>query len=78
MYCGYVMMAFQWAQQAAKAQALLTSGSGKESTDFYTAKIQTAEFYFERLLPRADAHCAGAMARTASVMQMKAESFLMG
>jgi hypothetical protein len=76
MYCGYVMMAFQWAQQAAKAQNLLASGAGKESADFYTAKIQTAEFYFARLLPRADAHYQGAMATTASVMQMKAQNFI--
>jgi hypothetical protein len=55
MYSGYVMMAFSWAQQAAKARELLDSGTGKESAEFYKAKIQTAEFYFERLLPRANA-----------------------
>jgi hypothetical protein len=31
-----------------------------EQPEFYQAKIQTAEFYFERLLPRASAH-AGSM-----------------
>ena len=75
MYAGYVMMAHCWALQAAKATELLASGRGKESAEFYQAKIQTAEFYFARLLPRADAHCKLALARTASVMQMDAAHF---
>ncbi|NBX41682.1 MAG: hypothetical protein EBR15_09785, partial [Gammaproteobacteria bacterium] len=42
--------------------ALLRSGDGAESADFYNAKLQTAEFYFERLLPRAQAHARSALA----------------
>ena len=75
MYSGYVMMAFSWAQQAAKARELLDSGTGKESAEFYKAKIQTAEFYFDRLLPRANAHRAGALASTKSLMQMNKDHF---
>jgi hypothetical protein len=75
MYSGYVMMAFSWAQQAAKARELLDSGTGKESAEFYKAKIQTAEFYFDRLLPRANAHRAGALASTKSLMQMDKDHF---
>ncbi|MEN9437879.1 MAG: hypothetical protein RIR09_2534 [Pseudomonadota bacterium] len=75
MYSGYVMMAYSWAQQAAKAQELLDSGTGKETAEFYLAKIQTAEFYFDRLLPRANAHRAGALASTKSLMQMDADNF---
>ena len=75
MYSGYVMMAHGWALQAAKAAELLASGKGTEPAEFYTAKIQTAEFYFERLLPRADAHRKLALARTYSVMQMNADHF---
>jgi hypothetical protein len=37
-------MVFFEALQAAKATELLASGLGKESNDFYTAKIQTAGF----------------------------------
>ena len=77
MYSGFVMMGYFWALQAAKATDLLASGTGKESAEFYTAKIQTAEFYFARLLPRADAHYSAALAPARSVMQMKASSFLM-
>lgn len=75
MYSGYVMMAYYWALQASKATALRASGDGKESADFYIAKIHTAEFYFERLLPRADAHAKGAVAPTRSVMQLADEHF---
>jgi len=77
MYSGFVMMAYFWALQASKAAELLASGKGKESNDFYTAKIQTAEFYFARLLPRADAHYSAALAPTSAVMQMPQELFQM-
>ena len=77
MYSGFVMMAYYWALQAAKTTELLGSGTGKESKDFYTAKIQTAEFYFARLLPRADGHYSAALAPTSAVMQMPQELFQM-
>ena len=77
MYSGFVMMAYFWALQASKAADLLASGKGKESNDFYTAKIQTAEFYFARLLPRADGHYGAALAPTSAVMQMPQELFQM-
>ena len=77
MYSGFVMMAYFWALQASKAAELLASGKGKESNDFYTAKIQTAEFYFARLLPRADAHYSAALAPTSAVMQMPIDLFQM-
>ena len=75
MYSGYVMMGYFWALQATKANTVLLSGNGTESAEFYRAKIQTAEFYFDRLLPRADAHRKSALAPTRSVMQMDNGSF---
>jgi alkylation response protein AidB-like acyl-CoA dehydrogenase len=75
MYSGYVMMAYFWALQADKATELLQSGEGNESAEFYRAKIQTAEFYFARLLPRASSHKTCALAPTRSVMQMNNENF---
>jgi hypothetical protein len=75
MYSGYVMMAYFWALQASRASALLASGKGAEEPAFYRAKVQTAEFYFARLLPRADAHRKSALAQTRSVMQMDKEHF---
>jgi len=75
MYSGYVMMAYFWALQAAKAAELSASGKGRESAEFYRTKIHTAEFYFARLLPRADAHRKGALAPTRSVMQIDSAHF---
>ena len=75
MYSGYVMMGYFWALQAEKSAALLESGAGEESNDFYTSKIQTAEFYFDRLLPRASAHRKSAVSSTKSLMQMDNEHF---
>ena len=43
--------------------------SGAESAAFYQAKIETAQFYFARLLPRANSHHVAALASTASLMQ---------
>jgi alkylation response protein AidB-like acyl-CoA dehydrogenase len=75
MYSGYVMMGYFWALQAIKADTMLQNGKGAESAAFYRAKIQTAEFYFDRLLPRADAHYKSALAPTASLMQMQNGDF---
>ncbi len=78
MYSGYVMMAYFWALQASRAAASLDSGKGAEEPTFYRAKLQTAEFYFERLLPRADGHRKGALAPTRSVMQIDKDHFAFG
>ena len=72
MYSGYVMMAYHWALMAERAQQALDSGKGAQSAAFYQAKIDTAQFYFERLLPRADAHHRTALAPASTLMQMHA------
>lgn len=74
MYSGFVMMGYFWAMQAEAATKKLASG-GKDTAEFYQAKIQTAEFYFERLLPRADSHAKAMMAPTSAIMQMKNDHF---
>ena len=75
MYSGYVMMAYYWAMQAATAETKLADQTGKESAEFYRAKIQTAEFYFARLLPRTSTHKTGALAATSTLMTIKADDF---
>ena len=40
---------------------------GEQPYEFYLAKTQTAEFYFEKILPRSDAH-ANAMTTPSEVM----------
>ena len=74
MYSGYAMMAYFWAVMAAKAQEKLEKG-GEQPKEFYEAKLATAEFYFEHLLPQAKGHAESMLKPTRSMMQMKAEHF---
>ena len=72
MYSGYVTMAYIWLRQAAVAVDKLDNG-GEESTGFYQAKLGTTEFYFERLLPRAQSHAASMLSPSKNLMQLDAE-----
>ncbi len=74
MYSGYAMMAYFWALQAGVAKDKLENG-GEEPAEFYQAKLATAEFYFDRMLPSAKAHAEAALKPTKSTMQLKAEHF---
>lgn len=74
MYSGYAMMAYFWAQMAAVALDKLEHG-GQESAEFYQAKLETAEFYFDRLLPRAATHAEAMTQPSKSTMQMSIERF---
>ncbi len=49
MYSGYVVLGYMWALMAKTAQEKIDSGA---SDDFYQAKLKTADFYFNRILPR--------------------------
>ena len=73
MYSGYVVLAWFWAQMAEVAQRKLDAGEG--DANFYTAKLQTARFYYDRILPRTLAHAAGITAGAESTMAMTAENF---
>ncbi|MDO6446194.1 acyl-CoA dehydrogenase C-terminal domain-containing protein [Colwellia sp. 1_MG-2023] len=68
MYSGYITMAYFWAQMAQTAYEKLAGEV--ENRDFYRAKIKTAEFYFERILPRIKSHAATMMADPKSLMQL--------
>ncbi len=50
MYSTYVLLAYAWAATAVCAQKKLDEGV--PDPDFYQAKIQTAQFYFSKILPR--------------------------
>jgi alkylation response protein AidB-like acyl-CoA dehydrogenase len=60
MYSGYVTLAYFWAKMAIRSQQLLdekqSGKSNKLDEGFLKDKIANAEFYFERILPRATAH----------------------
>lgn len=72
MFSGYVTMAYMWARMAVVAHDRLENG-GEESEAFYRSKIATAEFYFDRLLPRAQAHASSMLSPTSNLMQLDAE-----
>ena len=51
MYSGYVTLAYFWARMAIVAQRKISAAAG-DDTQFYEAKLMTARFYYDRLLPR--------------------------
>ena len=75
MYSGYLILGYFWAKAAIRAQELLGNG-GSDST-FYTAKIETAEFYFARILPRTETLAVTMCAGAASLMTLDEQSFLL-
>lgn len=75
MYSGFAMMAYFWAVMAAKAQEKLDKGDGEQSREFYETKIATAEFYYERLLPRAKGHAEAMLKPAKTLLKIKPEEF---
>jgi alkylation response protein AidB-like acyl-CoA dehydrogenase len=74
MYSGYVTMGYFWALQAAVASQKLAQG-GAETPAFYKAKIATARFYFDHLLPRAKGHAVSMVKPSKSLMKLTPEHF---
>jgi len=68
MYSGYVTLAYFWARMAILAQQKLAAAAG--DADFYEAKVLTARFYFERLLPRTESLKITVLAGAHSLMDM--------
>lgn len=68
------MMGYHWARMAAIAYEKLKNG-GTEAPEFYQAKIQTAEFYFDKLLPRTSGHAEAMVAPSESMTSMEIEHF---
>ena len=73
MFSGYAYMAYMFARMSSVAAAKLKAGEG--DTQFLTDKLHTAEFFFQRILPRADTHAKTMKANTSSVMAMPTEYF---
>lgn len=72
MYSGYIVMAYFWAQMAQTAYEKLAD-KNLENRDFYRAKIKTAEFYFERMLPKTKSLAKTMMANPKTLMQLDQE-----
>ncbi len=70
---GYLCLAWCWARMAAVSTAALKKGGAE--AEFHEAKLATARFYFQRLLPRAEAHLDALGAGADSLMGLSAEHF---
>ncbi len=73
MFSGYVALAYMWAQMAQLAQQKIAEGA--QAPEFYQAKLATAEFYFQRLLPRAGSHAKAAEASGKAMMALSQDAF---
>ena len=73
MFSGYAYMAYMFARMSAVATAQLAAGEG--DAVFLQEKLHTANFFFERILPRADMHAKTMKASADSVMAMPTEYF---
>jgi hypothetical protein len=73
MLLGYVCGGWVMGQSALKAAARLEAGGGDES--FLKAKIVTARFYCEHLLPRAESCLASIEAGPGSMMALAEDQF---
>ncbi len=76
MYAGYVTLAYLWLRAATVAEAKLAGGSAEK--DFYTAKLETTRFYFDRMLPRIQTLATTIRAGAASLMTMDEDRFVVG
>jgi len=76
MYSGYACLAYFWADMARVASEKLAEGSSEAA--FYQAKLHTARFYYQRLLPRTRAHAEAMLAGASSLMAMDEADFSLG
>ncbi|WP_263081243.1 acyl-CoA dehydrogenase C-terminal domain-containing protein [Endozoicomonas sp. Mp262] len=73
MYSGYACLAYFWADMARVAKEKLDEGT--TDAGFYTAKVQTARFYFQRLLPRILGHKSCVESGPDNLLDMAEEDF---
>ena len=71
-YSGYVIYAYLFARMAAVAQPKAKSGA---EADFYRAKVHTARFYFQRLLPRTRGLVPSMLSGSANLMNLEDRHF---
>jgi alkylation response protein AidB-like acyl-CoA dehydrogenase len=69
---GLVALGYMWGRMADAANAKIATGA---DTERMTAKLVTARFFMERMLPETAAHLARVQAGAASTMELPAEAF---
>jgi alkylation response protein AidB-like acyl-CoA dehydrogenase len=70
---GYLCVAWCWAWMASVSAAALKAGAS--DAGFHRAKLATARFYFQRILPRAEAHLDAISAGARPLMEIPADQF---
>jgi len=55
--------------------ALIAASLRQEDEAFYGAKITTAAFYFDQIMPRAQAHFSGVSLAATAMMELTMEQF---
>ena len=77
MYSGYITMAEHWLKmEEAAAHALAHPEAGCEHPkEYYEAKLQTAEFFFNNILPRTETLVTTMFTPVETVMQMDEDHF---
>jgi len=70
-----VALAFMWARMAKISLEKLESGDGIHGKDFYEAKLKTARFYMQRVLPEADGRFKMVLAGADTLMDHAAGEF---
>jgi hypothetical protein len=70
---GYLCLAWSWAWMAAVSAAALRSGTPE--TAFHRSKLATALFFFQRILPRAEAHLDAIGAVSRSLIEIPPDQF---
>lgn len=65
---GMTCYAFLWARMSMLAEQALAADAATPDADFYQAKIQTARFYYQRLLPLLYAHSTAVRSGSSSMM----------
>ena len=74
MMAGYTTVAFFWAKAAVEAEKAIAEGAPEP--EFYKAKIATADFYFQRIMPRVLGHEAAIKNGMDSLMALEEENFV--
>ena len=70
---GYVAIGFMWAKMAKTAQDALAGSC--DDPAFYEAKLKTARYYMQRVMPMTATHLARIKAGAGSMMALDAASF---
>ncbi|MCU0649092.1 MAG: acyl-CoA dehydrogenase C-terminal domain-containing protein [Gemmatimonadaceae bacterium] len=72
---GYTALGHMWVKQVVAARRHLADGSTNGDRRFYEAKLKTARFYVQKMLPESSARWAALQAGAGSVMAVAVEEF---